>query len=227
MTKPKLDRGLQILACLAVATTACASDIWYKAGADPDDLAQDRLRCEQSASESVPGTDRPALFERCMSDLGWWHGAGLAGPADSPPAAPNTFDHQPQRDSGGSAAAAALTPAVPAASDLSTIAPAAARIPAQELQGAPNVAAAPPSTVYRSRPQPAPVDPAARQFWWKFGGNAATLERDQESCRAEVGLDTQNEGPSRWGQSSAFDACMRDRGWRGGSLTLGGGSREE
>ena len=65
---------------------------------------------------------------------------------------------------------------------------------------------------------PEPVDPKSRQFWIKLGAGPTQLAADQKTCRRELGLPDTETQPSRWGQSDDFDACMRLRGWGGGSI---------
>jgi hypothetical protein len=66
---------------------------------------------------------------------------------------------------------------------------------------------------------PEPVDPRSRQFWVKLGAGPGQLEADQKSCRRELGVPESETQPSRWGQSEPFDACMRGKGWGGGSVS--------
>lgn len=66
---------------------------------------------------------------------------------------------------------------------------------------------------------PEPIDPKSRQFWVKLGGGPGQLEADQKRCRRELGVADGETQPSRWGQSEEFDACMRGRGWGGGSVS--------
>jgi hypothetical protein len=67
---------------------------------------------------------------------------------------------------------------------------------------------------------PEPIDPKSRQFWVKFGaGTDQQLAADQKTCRREIGVADTETQPSRWGESEEFDACMRARGWGGGSIS--------
>jgi hypothetical protein len=68
-------------------------------------------------------------------------------------------------------------------------------------------------------PAAVPADPKARQFWFKLGAGPGVLETEQRACRADMGADPDATAPSRWGESEAFDQCMRGRGWAGGAVS--------
>ena len=57
--------------------------------------------------------------------------------------------------------------------------------------------------------------PRNRGVWWRIGGDLGRLELDREQCRVQSGLPASAAPAPRWGDSPAFDACMRERGWRG------------
>ena len=65
------------------------------------------------------------------------------------------------------------------------------------------------------------VATACAHGWWKPGASAADLKADQAACREEAGIE-EPEGRTdvSWGESPAFDACMRAKGWHGGNTAI-------
>jgi hypothetical protein len=188
--------------------SGCASDMWYKKGAGTDDLAEDKAACraESAALQDLASLD---AFETCMGARDWWH---VTAPGTRTTPVKRTRKITVARTA--PALTAAVTsipepmPAVPTpGSDAPTLPPVDAGLVQEEKVEIEE-------TVY----EPEPIDPKARQFWFKLGAGTDRLKSDQRECRIDIGLDAAAMEPSRWGQSDAFDTCMRGRGWGGGAL---------
>jgi len=198
---------------------ACASDVWFKPGAGPDALAKDKASCREQTASELPDASVVA-FERCMEAREWWHlargaddavalGEAASGepfedrrplPAPSPQIVPSFATARPERTS---LVASSRPEAAARRTDIHSEAP---------LPGEGTVLEEPPPARERAS------DPAARQFWFKWGAGTQKLAADQSACRTRLGLEPEATSPSRWGESRAFDRCMRERGWTGGSI---------
>jgi hypothetical protein len=168
--------------------SGCASDMWYKKGAGTDELAEDRAAC-RAESAALQGLASLDAFETCMGARDWWH---MAAPGT------RTTPVKRTRKITVARTAPAPTPALPPVD--------AGLVQEEEIEIE--------ETVY----EPEPIDPKARQFWFKLGAGTDRLKSDQRECRIDIGLATTASEPSRWGQSDVFDTCMRGRGWSGGAL---------
>jgi hypothetical protein len=214
----------------------CASDLWYKQGAGTAALAQDKAACRAEVAQlSAPKASE--AFEQCMSARDWFH--VTRGRSATPAPAARTLT-RPRT--------AEAAPALAASQTLTTSTPPPSARPAADALVAspvptPDSDTTPDTTSVDAGPDPValdagttldeeieaeieetalapePIDPRARQFWIKLGAGPGQLEADQKTCRREIGLAPTETQPSRWGQSEAFDTCMRTRGWGGGSVS--------
>jgi hypothetical protein len=188
----------------------CASDTWYKKGAGTDDLAQDKAACRAEGS-ALQGVASLEAFEKCMSARDWWH---MTTPGGAPTPVKRTRKVTVKRTSPAAeptlALAAAIAPAPTLESDVPQTPPPvdAGFVEAEEMQ----------VEIEETVLEPESIDPKARQFWFKLGAGDDRLKSDQRRCRSDIGVATDASEPSRWGQSDAFDTCMRGRGWSGGAL---------
>jgi hypothetical protein len=233
--------GIAIALVLGLAA-GCASDLWYKKGAGTTALAQDKAACRAETAQ-LAGAQASDAFEQCMTARDWYHVAS-AGGRSAPARKVRSVASTPARalkpatlaapsPVAPPAAPTVATPAAPAPSlaAVETTRAAAVPEPTPESDAAlalPPVSAAPEASVEDEAPAeeeieeaelaPEPIDPKSRQFWVKFGAGPTQLAADQRSCRRELGVPDSETQPSRWGQSEDFDACMRGRGWGGGSI---------
>jgi len=238
-------RALGIL--LLGAATACASDVWFKPGAGPDALAKDKTACSrQIETESgdpfdlfercmeardwwhvVPGSGDPiALRDDEVVPVEAAEGgyAPQTEGLNSESSDPGPFDvGSTDSGSGDSESADSESASAESAGAKSTT---ARRAGAPELPAVGSARTDSARTMAGGRPLPRrsakretrPIDPKRRQFWFKFGAGADTLSKDQSACRESMGLAADASSPSRWGEDPKFDACMRKRGWTGGSI---------
>ncbi len=229
--------GIAIVLALGLGA-GCASDLWYKKGAGTAALAQDKTACRAETAQ-LAGVQASDAFEQCMTARDWYHVAS-AGRRSAPARTVRSVASAPARAVKPATLAApspVATPAAPAPT-LAVVETTTPSVtvpePTPESDAAlahPPVDAAPETVAVEDEAPveekmeeaeaeltPEPIDPKSRQFWIKFGAGPTQLAADQKTCRRELGVPDTETQPSRWGQSEDFDACMRGRGWGGGSI---------
>lgn len=205
-----------------LALSACAPAIWYKQGASAADLSRDKGACRETVAPIPDSGAQQLAFESCMRDKSWYYSKYqkpratrvvvrrtprvLAGDVPRPPLA--------------SAVAPADSPdVVPLPLVLGAAqSPVAAPPPRLEASVPVLDVVTPEEVVMETLEEPAPpTEPARnRSLWWKLGGSIERLGKDQQSCLQSSGLVKPEGERIVWGESPAFDACMRERGWHGG-----------
>jgi len=194
------------LILLCILFIAACENIWFKPGTSNDDLARDKAECglgTEQAEDDADESDR--RFQECMAARGWWH----SGSASKRTAAADTAAATPP--------APATDPAPPDATGFNIrvigVEPGSSDRGVEEPRGA-AVEAGPAASGGEPGPSGA-LSGNLSQSWWKRGGRDIDLARDQENCREKSGVDLPAGTPYRWGESAAFDRCMRSIGWRG------------
>lgn len=203
---------------LALGLSAgCASDLWYKKGAGTAALAQDKAAC-QSEVASLSAAKASEAFEQCMGARDWFH--VTRGRTATPAPAARTITRPRTSEAAPAVDALVASPIATPDSDTTSDTPSVDAGPGpvaldvgepldEEIE----------AEIEETALAPEPIDPRARQFWIRLGAGPGQLEADQKTCRREIGLTPTETQPSRWGQSEAFDTCMRTRGWGGGSVS--------
>jgi hypothetical protein len=210
------------LALVWLASSACAPAIWYKQGASAADLTRDQGACRDTVA-AIPDLDAQQLaFESCMRDRNWYYTKYRKPKATqvvvrrAPRVLAGDTVHPPLASAAAPADAADVVPlpVVLGAMD----APVGAPVP--RLEAAVQVLDALPSeeVVLETLEEPVgPPEPARnRSLWWKLGGSVERLGKDQQACLQSSGQVKADDERIFWGESPAFDACMRERGWHGG-----------
>jgi hypothetical protein len=220
--------GVGLALCLLAG---CATDLWYKKGAGTDALAQDKTACRAEVAQ-LKGSAASEAFEQCMSARDWFHVAASGRRSAARSVARKAASPQPTVALAPASREPARAPAAPV-DPTSVRAGVALPLAAPEAPALPSVDAAPEAAEVEAEAEvdadveqedveealaPEPIDPSSRQFWVKFGAGPERLLADQKTCRRELGVPDSETQPSRWGQSEDFDACMRGRGWSGGSI---------
>jgi hypothetical protein len=215
--------GIRWLAAAWLASSACAPAIWYKTGASAGDLTRDKSECRESVA-AIPDAQAQQLgFESCMRDRDWYY-TNYQKPKATKVVVrrtPRDVASDAPRPPLASAAVPADVPSVPV--PLPVVLGAAqtgmaAPVPLREAAVPVLDALAEEEVVLETVDEPAaPTEPARnRSLWWRLGGSMERLGPDQQSCLQASGRVKAESERILWGESDAFDACMRERGWHGG-----------
>jgi hypothetical protein len=175
-------------------SSGCA-EVWWKPMTGADELDRDRLACRAK-------TGGDEAFETCMADLGWWHSKPKSAALVSDPAVQVAVDRPSEEPPPDSNTPRSESRASERATD-------------EPVPREPDSSGATDEPVPRE-PEPREPDSSGAKVFWKLGASTQELSSDEAACLARSGLEPERASGPRWGESQTYDACMRDRGWRGG-----------